>query len=277
MNKLLMYLILFTFNIVSHSQTLISRYSEFEPNYFISNFGSNEFGQVKFKISFKYDLLFDTAVSNKNKLFFAYNQLSFWDLWDKSSPMKDVNYSPMLMYMYNIQAEDSYKLKLTKIISSVIHQSNGKNDTLNRSINKLFFRLRFGNKFPNNNNRFHLSSLTFFPEAWIWFAVSKDNKDIAKYQGYGQLITSLGFDWGQKSKLTPIRIESILIPANKGLSYYINFVCNPFKKFHKYTWVPNLYAQYWNGFGESLLNYDNRFFGFKRQSTFRLGLQFRTK
>src|SRR5258708_6547076 len=72
---------------------LQSRFSEYEPNYIISNFGQSYFGQVKFKISFKFDLKIKSEI---NKFYFGFTQIAFWDLYEQSAPMREFDLTPTL-------------------------------------------------------------------------------------------------------------------------------------------------------------------------------------
>ncbi len=249
------------------------RYSEYEPNYIISNFGKHDFGQLKFKISFKYNLFFKS--NNGNKVFFAYTQFAFWDVYQPSAPMRELVYTPMLFYEYKLHPSSLSKIKFENVKFGTLHQSNGKDGESNRSIFKGFVHSRISYRNNSNSTSFRLKEINMNPQVWFWYLVTRENETIADYQGYGQLITNFNFDYGQSNGKTPIQLSNVLIPAKRGTSFVINLMVNPFKKTEKVPWVPNLYLQYWNGYGESLLNYDNRFNNYTRQSVFRAGIQFR--
>lgn len=267
-----------------------NKFSVYEPNYFLSAFNKGDFGHVKFKISFKYSLgwpgfLERLGTSRRdNQLYFAYTQQSFWDLYSYSSPMRDVNFEPMLHWEHTFHTKadpektrgrwvgrfDSYKL-------GGLHESNGQEGERNRSLFQLYAHAGLSLTHNTDNCRFGLKRVELRPTVWAWIGLADDNKDIAEYRGYGQLVTSFLFDYRsirRTAGMYPLQVDHILIPAVHTTSV-TSVAFNPFLSFSDSGWWPTLYFQHWYGYGESLLNYDNRLYGFKAKSTFRAGIQFR--
>jgi outer membrane phospholipase A len=250
----------------------------------MSNFGQGDYGQVKFKISFQYDIGIGKGVQDTvNKLYFAYTQFAFWDLYEGSAPMRELDFTPMLMYQHKFYPKEdhhigSWKFSIPYIKIGYLHQSDGRADSLNRSLFKVFVHSNLTLLNNAGNKNFKLKKINLFPQIWAWNMLASQNDNIADYQGYGQLITSFTFDWGKPiPDIYPMELTGVLIPAKKAFSYMFNLSLNFFKKWDKASWVPNFYAQYWNGFGESLINFDNRFLNYLRQKIFRMGIQFRVK
>src|SRR5690242_19122832 len=139
MKIVILLVFLFSFFVTVEAQKDSStRYSEYEPNYFLTNFGQDYYGQVKFKISFKYDLGIRDSV---NKLFFAYSQFAFWDLYKSSAPMRELDFTPMLWYQRKINkffGNNKWQIKPQYLRFGFLHQSNGQTDSLNRSLFKIF-------------------------------------------------------------------------------------------------------------------------------------------
>lgn len=105
-----------------------NRFSEYEPNYFISDFGQSYYGQVKFKISFKFDL---TLPFEKNKAYFAYTQTAFWDLYGPSAPMRELDFTPTLFFEHDFYKQFSLKNWHFTVIDfkvGYLHQSDGQPD-----------------------------------------------------------------------------------------------------------------------------------------------------
>jgi len=267
-----------------------SRFSEYEPNYFTSNFGQNYYGQVKFKVSFKFDLDFG---NKRDKLFFAYTQLAYWDLYKDSAPIRELDFTPTLYYERRFKSINpaigkSWHYSLFDVKGGFLHQSDGQPAGIyNRSIFKITANtdMEFARNTPTQDC-LGLDVLDITIRTWIWRMVSPDNYNIADYQGYGQLITTWKFDYNRKSASTnssnstlnrsyPIVINDVVTPAKAGISNELNISINPFIKVPHWGGFPYILLQYFHGYGENLINYDNRYTGGKALNEFRAGIQFR--
>lgn len=167
-------------------------------------------------------------------LYLTYTQKSFWDIYSKSSPFRDTNYNPGIGFgRYLIQ---NNKLKGAGFIQ-IEHESNGRDSIDSRSWNylslssKYFFNLR----------------LSLGLELWIPFVDGKENKDLLDYRGLG--IVSINYiskdaKWWLSSDLNP----------RKGwgnVNTTVNIAYKLSRSHNQY-----LFAQFYNGKGESLLDYD---------------------
>lgn len=271
--------IAFSFSAIGQN-TLPNRYTAYEPNYFLTNFGQDYYGQIKFKVSFKYDLLIP---SKENKIYFAYTQFAFWDIYKPSAPMRELDFTPMLFYQRTFHKNQAAKADFISGFNYIrigyLHQSDGKSDSTNRSLFKLFIHASYKIENNRNNSCFKIKTFELHPQAWIWNMLASQNSNIADYQGYGQLISILNFDFNRLSTedVYPLTLNTVIIPAKKTTSIVANISVNPFIKNVHTAWIPNIYFQYWNGYGESLINYDNRLNNYRRLSELRLGVQFRVK
>ncbi|HMJ12757.1 MAG TPA: phospholipase A, partial [Polyangiaceae bacterium] len=101
-------------------------------NYFISGF--SEQTQVKFQFSFKYDLWPNRT---GHAVYFAYTQKSLWDLWSfsRSSPFRESNYNPELVYTYRHAAAAATEPRCTLVAEQAgfDHESNGEAGSQSRS------------------------------------------------------------------------------------------------------------------------------------------------
>jgi phospholipase A1/A2 len=270
---------------------LYDRFSEYDPNYFISNSGQDDLGQAKFQISFKFDLGFKFKKEvrsrvHKNRIYFAYTQIVFVDLYRESSPIRDINFTPMLIWEHRVKVKETLEARRSRFFFSsytpgILHQSNGQSDGIyNRSVFKAFVNTCFtwDFKYHGLSKKIRLANISFFPQAWYWYkeVFANENEDIADYQGYGKLTTSFSFDFFNigYDGVYPLEVSSTIIPA-KYTSAVFDLKLNPFLK--ERSWMPYIYMQYWYGYGESLVNYDNRYNNYKPQSTFRIGIQFRSR
>ena len=93
-------------------------------------------GEVKIQLSFKTKILQD--VLETGDLWFGYTQVSYWQIGNSrySSPFRETNYEPELMFVSPLQAEfGGLHLRFASI--GLNHQSNGRAEPLSRSWNRL--------------------------------------------------------------------------------------------------------------------------------------------
>jgi phospholipase A1 len=204
--------------------------------------------EAKFQISFKakaWENIFNLPLD----LWLAYTQLSFWQLYNSafSSPFRDTNYEPEALFNWRTRyaIPDLQGLKLQFINFGLNHQSNGRSEPLSRSWNRLV--VNFGLE------KGHFNALLK-----TWYRIPEDeedddNPDITDYMGYGELwLTYLYED---------IRLAVMLrnnFEHNDHGAVQVD-ISLPFEK----IWKPlgskfALYVQYFNGYGECLLDYNDR-------------------
>lgn len=256
-----------------------SRLSEYEPNYIVTNFTQNYFGQVKFQLSLKFDLYIR---SEKNKLYFALTELVFWDLYRHSAPMKELDFKPILFYQHKLNklyaVDDKWLFKISDYRIGFQHESNGQDGPSNRSFYKIIAGADFDflRKEPVQL-KFTLSRVTFSARAWAWTMVDPENSNIADYKGYGQLVSALQFDYGVKNKFRPyqLQIYDVFTPAKAGLTNELSIEFNPFIGHLDFDWIPYLHLQFFHGYGEGLLYYNNSNTNYRPINLFRVGVEFR--
>lgn len=198
----------------------------------------------KFQVSLKSRALDCSLNINDQKIpmafYVAYTQKSFWKIFWESSPITESNYNPEGFVDVDWQWKS---LKIGRI--AIEHESNGRDGPSSRSWNHFYWKPSFVVK-PNN------FELTVSPKIWLMnFAVAQENSDIVDYYGWGELYVSLNFKTflieamgrgGGKSGGLTTEI-SAMFPLNRIIPKLVSS-----KRF-------NLYLQYWNGYGESLLEY----------------------
>ena len=86
-------------------------FEQYQRNYFVLGDPN-----AKFQLSFKWKIL------NLEKLYFGYTQLSFWSIFKKSGPFKDIIFSPELFYRFNINFLNYSNVDL----GLYQHKSNGR-------------------------------------------------------------------------------------------------------------------------------------------------------
>ncbi|MCL5098696.1 MAG: phospholipase A [Candidatus Omnitrophica bacterium] len=219
----------------------------YEPLYFIAGPDSPN---AKFQVSFKYELL-DTnshlasSVPLLSDLYVAYTQTSLWD-WNKpSSPFVDSSYKPELLFYRPrvfLKTNDWFRFDLQ---AGVQHESNGRDGAGSRSLNILYLKPIFFVG-PENGLQLGLS-----PRAWVYVGGLEDNPDLAFYRGYADLRATLGWADG-------LQLASILRVGYEGTrgSLQLDLTYPLWKFVNGLSWYFQL--QYFTGYGESLLYYDER-------------------
>jgi phospholipase A1/A2 len=197
--------------------------------------------EAKFQISFKVKLWEDILGKNMD-LWFAYTQLSFWQVYNKtfSSPFRESNYEPELLLNFRTDY-NLFGLKGRIVNVGINHQSNGRGQMLSRSWNRIVATAGF------ERGNFNLLLKTWYrlPES----RHEDDNPKIMKYMGYGELWGT--YYWG-KHRFGIMFRNNLRTSDNKGaiqLDWSFPF---PFAKNDRVSG----YIQYFNGYGESLLDYD---------------------
>jgi len=201
--------------------------------------GENKPGniEVKFQLSFKV-LLWEKMFWGNGDLFFAYTQLSFWQLYDKklSSPFRETNYEPEVFFKFDTDF-NVLGLRNRLITVGFNHESNGKSGDLSRSWNRIFAVIA-----ADRGN--------FFIALKPWYRIPEDDDDddnpnIEKYMGYGELFGG----YRLKGHVFSFMLRNNLRQNNRG-AVELGWSC-------PITSNLRLYAQYFNGYGESLVDYDH--------------------
>ena len=204
---------------------------------------------VKFQISFMFRLTEATLPWN-SFLFVMYTQKTFWNVFQESLPMRDINFNPGIGWTKPFFAKDRYVGKMTILLE---HESNGRDGEASRSWNKV-----------------SLCASTMVDEwlmvhakYWIPIIDGGNNKDILKYSGIfqgGFVVNTPNKEWSWG--LTWVK--------RKGWNFNFNTVWEmSWRVYDKMNL--NLYLQYYNGYGENLLDY-NQF-----HSRLRVGIVFKPK
>lgn len=213
----------------------------FKDNYFI---GGTTIGKkptsknsdVKFQLSIsqrltKSKLPFDTY------LFLMYTQKAFWNVFQKSFPMRDLNFNPGIGFAHLIVRHNKYIGKAYLLFE---HESNGRDSTESRSWNRVTFS---GSLLLNKNWEAQI-------KAWIPIVDGRNNKDLVKYCGYMQLAANYRTD-------NHLFNAAAIVTKRGGWNFNFNTTLELSYKFNNNE-NQYLFLQYYNGFGENLLDY-NRF------------------
>jgi outer membrane phospholipase A len=221
----------------------------FEPFYFVAG---TESPNAKFQISLRYQLFTGEGWLGKQwsgvtNFSVAYTQTSLWDWNSPSAPFFDSSYKPELDYTW-LRVDrggwaDWFRLDLQ---GGFQHESNGKSEPDSRSLNLVYLRPRvtFGKR-----GSFQCS---VSPKAYFYIGDMSDNPDLEDYRGYVELRTVLG--WSDNVQLAAIgRVGD---GWNRG-SLQLDLTY-PMWKLPLLRSSVYLQAQYFTGYGESLLRYNER-------------------
>lgn len=207
----------------------------------------------KVQLSFKYRIIKDTPI------YFAYTQIMFWDLREDSKPFKDSTYNPEFIYTYDFEK----KIFLDNIDFGVWeHNSNGKSGDASRSFERAFVRFNFAREFEQ-------FLFKFSTKLGYIYGLDKTNDDIRDY------ISPLEFKFSFIGifKGETIDRSSFDIRYFPGGDWAQDWGRGGYElstsfRFGGLSIVPAFYMQYFHGYAESLINYN------ERVSEFRAGFIF---
>jgi outer membrane phospholipase A len=226
--------------------------SEEDPVYFA--LGPREGWNARFQLSFKYRLFDQSAGFGAERpwlvgFYFGYTQTSLWDLSSQSKPFRDTSYRPSFFWRWERPGDVTW-IDAARI--GFEHESNGQGGESSRTINTLFVR-------PEWRRAAGRGELEFTPKAYVYLT-NDENPDIAQYRGYvdwrvrhdagGQWITTAVARTGTAGK------GSLLLEMSRRTR---DLKVGPVSGY--------LHFQFFNGYGESILDYNVR-----RTSQIRVGL-----
>lgn len=199
--------------------------------------------EAKFQISFKFPL-WHNVFGDNGHLFAAYTNQSYWQVYNKdiSSPFRETNHEPEIFMVFTNDWQVG-PLKNSFWGVGAVHQSNGQAGSLSRSWNRLYGMMIF-------------DSGPFALEAKAWWRIPEDEKetptspsgddnpDITDYMGNIEFTSVYGIDEHRFS----LMVRNYIQKPNYGA---VEFTWS-------YPIMGNLrlYTQYFNGYGESLIDYN---------------------
>lgn len=207
-------------------------------------------GEVKFQFSYKVPLV--TQLTGRDiDLFFAYTNQSWWQAFNGtiSRPFRETNHEPELFFTWTDPWVPAY-LDHLQLYTGLSHQSNGQSGSLSRSWNRLYVGSR-------------LEKRNFFADLKLWDRIPDDSKDspddprgddnpdIERFMGHFEL--SLAYKRNDQS--LGVLLRNNLRTGNNLGAIQIDYA-------FPLTDALQGYVQYFNGYGESLIDYNhdiNRF------------------
>jgi phospholipase A1 len=209
--------------------------------------GDLQHTEVQFQLSLKV-LVLENMLGDNGHLSFAYTNHSFWQAYNReiSAAFRETNHEPELLFTL----ENDWQLfGMRNSANQFIlnHQSNGRGGELSRSWNRVMV-----------NSIWEKDNFVFSLKPWYRIPEDKkdsptdsegdDNPDIEKYMGHFEWLGLYQSDSGQ---IVSLLLRNNLRDDNRGameLSYSFPLGHTRLKG----------YLKYFNGYGESLIDYNHR-------------------
>jgi phospholipase A1 len=222
--------LIYTYNFEGYNDDLLEQ--QFNENLRLRG------GEVDFQVSFKFPVI-KKILNTGPSLMFAYTNRSFWQLFDSrdSSPFRETNHEPEAWLTWYT---DWKVLGFTNRAFDIglVHQSNGRGGVLSRSWNRVYARFVM----ERGNAAFAIKPWYRIPER----KEDDDNRDIEEYLGNFEFQGV----YKHKNQLFELFFRNRLKDDYRGaLQLGWSFPV---------TERLNGYVQYYYGYGESLIDYNNK-------------------
>lgn len=222
------------YNIKAHNANYFLPISyRYDGNYADTNGHKTKRLETEFQFSMKFDMAVD--VLGLDEIYsVAYTQKSFWQFYADSAFFRESNYNPEFFVIFpTSELGDGRFIKAVRL--GVAHESNGRGGEEERSWNYLSGSLYFQYKM-------------LFTELKVW-ARLPDNRDynpeLIDYMGNGHVKFMIPY----KKHFVDAKFRYNF--SNKG-STEVNYSYPAFGRDDLF-----LYMKFFNGYGESLIDYDN--------------------
>lgn len=219
--------------------------STYEPTYF--DVGQKDGTNARFQVSFKYRLSTPADPARPgffDHLYLGYTQLALWDLDGDSKPFVDATYNPSLFWQKDrVWSSSEHSPFYLGLAAGVEHMSNGKSGDESRSLNDVFIQPEFRYRFSGG------STLAFTPRVKAYFA-TPDNQDYAHYAGH----VDWKLRWAQDDGLV---LTGLYRQGTEGRNATQLEAAWPLRR----TFLNMngyLHVQYFRGYGETLLGYNQK-------------------
>ncbi|MDR2120689.1 MAG: phospholipase A [Tannerella sp.] len=214
-------------------------FSLYKDNYFI---GGTEIGNGKLTAAnsnIKFQLSISQRLTRSHLPFDTYAYIQFtqktiWNVLEESLPIYDMNFNPGIGLGHLIVRRNKY---IGNAYLMLEHESNGKDGVSSRSWNKVSFG---GRLMLNKYVDMHLKT-------WIPIVDSDNNRDITRYNGLAEAT----FNYISPNKLFIVTLVSTWRARSFGFNTQWEFSYKSNRNVNQY-----LFIQYYNGYGECLLDYN---------------------
>jgi len=233
----------------------------------LNHWPGNTNAQAKFQISMKFRVLEPNLYVLKYNIFpayLAYTQKSLWNVGQQSRPFEENNYNPEFFLDYPVNASIIGRFKLrTIVVSPIEHESNGLAGVESRSWNRQYVLIKLGLESKEKlevTNSFLADKALLYVKLWhasgyadedAYLQSIGSNDKFLDYMGHGEIGLSVrNFLWGGSLRDHQLDIKTPIFRDKRKNSYEYQFRQQ----------LPNtnfaLYLQYWYGYGETLMRFD---------------------
>lgn len=195
--------------------------------------------EVKFQFSVKFPIV-ENLFGEQGSLQFAYTNLSFWQAYNATASysFRETVHEPELFLIF--QNDWTFLGLDNRLIQlGIVHQSNGRSAEQSRTWNRIYadFIFQRGDYYLSVKPWYHLKDTS---------AAKDDNPDIGSYLGHGEIRAAYA---GGKHTVS-IMLRNYIENSNYG-AIEANW---SFPMTRRVKW----FVQYFNGYGESLIDYNAR-------------------
>ncbi len=214
---------------------LLASYND-TPNYEIYNIPETEFDRVemKFQLSFKMPV-WEGVLGTNADLYVAYSNLSFWQSYNQkiSSPFRETVHEPeMFLIIPNDWTIGGWRNSLLQV--GAVHQSNGKSGYMSRSWNRVYANILFEKD-------------KFLVGIKPWHRIEEsddDNPDITDYLGHYEL-TGI---YKEGNHTFSLMLRNLFDGESRD-TFQLDWSFPLHRRWRGYV-------QYFNGYGESMIDYN---------------------
>ena len=207
-----------------------------QENFSIANPGQAiDEQEAQFQISFKFPLALQWPGEN-NDLYFGFTTRAWWQLYNSnlSSPFRETTYEPEL-FLRHKGGPQIGPIKVAGWDFGFAHQSNGRSEPLSRSWNRI-------------NANLALETGNFAFALRTWYRIPEDDEDddnpsLHRYLGYGDIRLL----YGHNDRV----FTAMYRPGTDKSAFELTWSLPLWQQLR-------LYLIYFNGYGESLLDYNHR-------------------
>jgi phospholipase A1 len=199
--------------------------------------------EAKFQISVQLPLYLQEK--DNNGVFFGFTTVSFWQIYnsESSKPFRETNYEPEVFYQWSPRW-DVLGFRFNGAQIGLNHMSNGQDGLKSRSWNRVVATALFSDE----NAAYYLKTWYRLPEddkTDPFDTTGDDNPDILDY--YGRVELGYAYQFGDVELLARLR-NNLSFDDNRS-AIELNFTYPLSERY-------NLLVQYFNGYGDSLIDYD---------------------
>lgn len=205
--------------------------------------------EVKFALSLKVPVVPSRVLGHENSIWAAYTQQSHWQAFDAghSRPFRESNYEPELIFSHRLAEEGAPPPGFRPVFLNLglLHQSNGQSDPRSRSWNRAYVQWGVEQRWTDGD------SVALLLRPWWRLpepAQSDNNPDIVHYLGHGDIEAQY---WHADKVLSLLARERAL---QADFSTPLLFLSRGRPK----RQALQLHLQIFTGYGESLIDYNQR-------------------